>query len=139
MGIGEVAPQDEERIEEFQQLIAELSLLGRKADEIQAQCLRILEPIKAVLEPRFSVRITQCQSQVGSGALPVETMPSFAIAVTSQDANDKHLRELASALRRLEKPVIGSLHNRELVLDLRCLEDEKAFVEQLSELQDLLA
>ena len=116
-----------------------LRLLGRKADEIQAQCLRILEPIKAVLEPRFSVRITQCQSQVGSGALPVETMPSFAIAVTSQDANDKHLRELACALRRLEKPVIGSLHNRELVLDLRCLEDEKTFVEQLSELQDLLA
>jgi L-seryl-tRNA(Ser) seleniumtransferase len=45
------------------------------------------------------------------------------------------LARLAAAFRALPIPVIGRLENGRLKLDLRCLEDEAAFVSQLSELR----
>jgi L-seryl-tRNA(Ser) seleniumtransferase len=41
------------------------------------------------------------------------------------------LKRLAAKFRRLPVPVIGRLANDALVLDLRCLEDEPAFIAQL--------
>ena len=71
-----------------------------------------------------------CNSEVGSGALPVETVPSLAIAVTpsAARASQRLLGTLAAALRRLPMPVIGRIENGALVMDLRCLEDADAFI-----------
>ncbi|MBU6437108.1 MAG: L-seryl-tRNA(Sec) selenium transferase, partial [Betaproteobacteria bacterium] len=49
------------------------------------------------------------------------------------------LDALARALRELPVPVIGRIANDALLLDLRCLEDEGAFVSQLPALRAALA
>jgi L-seryl-tRNA(Ser) seleniumtransferase len=41
------------------------------------------------------------------------------------------LKRLATGLRGLDIPVIGRIEEQALVLDLRCLEDESAFVTNL--------
>lgn len=41
---------------------------------------------------------------------------------------------LAQAFRRLPVPVVGRLHDGRLLPDLRCLEDEAAFLTQLPDL-----
>jgi len=73
------------------------------------------------------VRVEDCRSQIGSGALPVDLLVSAAVTIGGAD-----LDGLAGALRKLPRPVIGRLAQARLVLDCRCLEedDEAGFVAQ---------
>ena len=111
-----------------------LVLLRRNREEIKTQATRLLDIVKNALLPNFNVKIEDCESQVGSGALPVETIASAALVITNPAGDDRRLRELAAEMRRLDKPVIGRLHNGELILDLRCLDDEEGFISQIAQL-----
>jgi L-seryl-tRNA(Ser) seleniumtransferase len=70
------------------------------------------------------------RGQIGSGALPVDLLPSFAIAVRG-----KGLDRLAAAFRGLPIPVIGRIGDGTLYFDLRTLDDEAAFTSQLDKLR----
>jgi L-seryl-tRNA(Ser) seleniumtransferase len=111
-------------------------LLTRPIAEIEATARRVLPALRAKLGAAFSAATTACASQVGSGALPIETLPSLAIAVTPAMARGRGrlLNGLAAALRRLPVPVVGRIENGALLMDLRCLEDADAFVANLSAL-----
>jgi hypothetical protein len=74
-----------------------------------------------------SAEAAACESQIGSGALPLETLPSFAVCLRGAG-----LDALAARLRALPRPVIGRIHEGALWLDLRCLEDEAGFVANLT-------
>ena len=84
--------------------------------------------------PDFRVEVVDCESQIGSGALPLETVPSAGLAIrpAASRGRGRALASLAAALRALPKPVIGRVEDRALVLDLRCLEDEAGFVRNLT-------
>ena len=85
----------------------------------------------------FAVQVAACGSQIGSGALPVESLPSAALRIAPTGPRrgaGGRLQRLAATLRALRVPVIGRLHDGALWLDLRCLDDESGFVEQLSTL-----
>ena len=73
------------------------------------------------------VQAEACLSQIGSGSLPVDRLPSHAVTLAPADGRGKTLEQLATALRELEQPVIGRLKDGRLWLDLRSLEDEAAF------------
>ena len=113
-----------------------LRLLTRAEDSIREQANRLAPKVSSLLGHQFGVDTAAVSSQIGSGALPVEVLPSAALLITAASGEDAPLRVLAEHLRRLPKPVIGRLHNGALLLDLRCLEaiDEDTFIEQLSEL-----
>jgi L-seryl-tRNA(Ser) seleniumtransferase len=72
------------------------------------------------------VGIEPVRGQIGSGALPVDLLPSFAIAVRG-----KGLDRLAAAFRGLPIPVIGRISDGALFFDLRTLDDEAAFARQM--------
>jgi L-seryl-tRNA(Ser) seleniumtransferase len=86
--------------------------------------------VAAKLEARFNVAVVACASQIGSGALPLETIPSAGLAIRprTERGAGRALDRLAAAFRRLPVPVIGRLEDGALILDLRCLEDEAAFM-----------
>ncbi|HEV7814147.1 MAG TPA: L-seryl-tRNA(Sec) selenium transferase, partial [Janthinobacterium sp.] len=77
-------------------------------------------------------------SQIGSGALPVEQLPSFGLAVRAAPTcrAGNALGRLEQRLRALPAPVIGRIGQDTLWLDLRCLEagHQDAFVRQLERL-----
>ncbi|MBK5105513.1 MAG: L-seryl-tRNA(Sec) selenium transferase, partial [Burkholderiales bacterium] len=74
-------------------------------------------------------------SQIGSGALPVDTLPSAGIGLTPRGRRRSGAADaLAAAFRALPVPVIGRISEGELILDLRCLDDEHEFVVQLQHL-----
>lgn len=113
-----------------------LRLLTRDAWEIEAQAQRLLPTISDALGDAISVQVVPCQSQVGSGALPVEQLPSFGLALTpASGGRGKVLDRLAARLRDLPKPVVGRIADGALLLDLRCLDpgDEQAFLAQLQD------
>ena len=109
-----------------------LRLLSRKALDIEAQALRLL-PAVAGRVKGFAVEVVACRSQIGSGALPLETLPSAALAFRTQQGGGA-LAGLAAALRRVPLPIIGRIVDDMLLLDLRCLEDEAAFLTALAAL-----
>jgi L-seryl-tRNA(Ser) seleniumtransferase len=111
-------------------------LLALSAPEIEARARRTLRGLQASVGPAFVVDIVGCQSQIGSGALPLVTLPSAGLAIRPSAArrSGRLLKHLADALRRLAVPVIGRIEDQALVLDLRCLDDEGAFAENLASL-----
>lgn len=113
-----------------------IRLLTRHEDSIREQASRLAPKVSSLLGDQYCVDTVSVSSQIGSGALPVEVLPSGALSITAANGEDKPLRSLAGRLRQLPVPVIGRLQNGVLLLDLRCLEviDEDAFLEQLSEL-----
>ena len=115
-----------------------LRLLARKRDDIVAQAQRLLPHVAAAVGPSIHVETCACESQIGSGALPLDTLPSAGLRLAA--AGGQALDKLIAALRGLSRPVIGHVRDGALVLDLRCLEDEDGFLCALTDLKrDALA
>ena len=84
-----------------------------------------------------NVSVIECESEIGSGALPTRTIASAAVAIRPMggaSGSGTALNQIAAAFRALPIPVIGRIHDDALVFDLRCLFDEDGFVGQLSKL-----
>ncbi|MET3663210.1 L-seryl-tRNA(Sec) selenium transferase [Aquamicrobium ahrensii] len=113
-----------------------LRLLTRSRDEIAALARRLQPAVATALGPAYRVSAADCASQIGSGALPLDMLASAGLALHATDGSGTTLERLASALRRLPVPVIGRIADNALVLDLRCLEDEAAFIANLDGLSD---
>lgn len=119
------------------QRLPTLRLLARGATEIEAVARRLAPALQAGLGERYVVEVVGCTSQVGSGALPVDALPSAGVAIRPARAKGegRALAALVAALRALPTPVIGRVAEQALVLDCRCLEDEAGFLANLEALR----
>ena len=109
-----------------------LRLLTRDPVVIEELAYRLVKVLQDRLN-QCEVTVAQTLSQVGSGALPIDRLQSAALKITRPDFRrpGNSLNRLAKAFRELPIPVIGRISNDALWFDLRCLEDEKDFVENL--------
>jgi len=109
-----------------------LRLLTRPQAEVVELAERLRQPVAAALGEAWLVDVAQVSSQVGSGSLPAETVPSAALAITPAAGKPgKALGELAARLAALPSPVIGRIAKDRLILDLRSLEEPELLLEQL--------
>jgi L-seryl-tRNA(Ser) seleniumtransferase len=108
-----------------------LRMLTRSRPEIEAQARRLLPHATEALGDDFAVEICECQSQIGSGALPLETIASAGLAIAAERKGPE-LERLSAMLRELPRPVIGRIEKERLVLDLRCAGEDEAFLSNLS-------
>jgi len=122
--------------EKLAEQLPTLALLSRTAPDILKQAKRLAPKFASALKNMTSIDIVPCQSQIGSGALPVDLLDSFALSLTPVEGKDRALRALASRLRALPYPVIGRVQNGAILLDLRALTDDERFVDQISLLVD---
>ncbi|AHG20326.1 selenocysteine synthase [Chania multitudinisentens RB-25] len=109
-----------------------LRLLTRPQQEMQASAERLLGQLVPYFAEQFELRAEACWSQIGSGSLPIDRLPSYALTFAPRDGRGSTLEHLAQRWRSLPQPVIGRVHDGKLWLDLRCLEQESALVEVLS-------
>jgi L-seryl-tRNA(Ser) seleniumtransferase len=108
-----------------------LRMLTRSRDEIEAQARRMLPHVGQAFGGDFAVELCECHSQIGSGALPLETIASAGLAVACK-RKGRGLERLSAMLRELPRPVIGRIEKERLVLDLRCAGEDVAFLSNLS-------
>ena len=111
-----------------------LSQLTRPELEIRAAAERLLPSLRAALAGLpVGVSIVPLSSQIGSGSLPIDRLPSAGLAVRPQGRRSGVLNRLEVALRALPQPVIGRIEDGALLLDLRCLAvgQEQEFIDQL--------
>ena len=109
-----------------------LRLLTRSASDITQLAQRLLPSLEGKYGEQFTVCVEPCLSQIGSGSLPVDRLPSAALTFTPKDGRGATLAALTQSLRERPKPIIGRISDGRLWLDLRGLEDEAGFMENLN-------
>ncbi|MFA6698860.1 MAG: L-seryl-tRNA(Sec) selenium transferase [Thiomicrospira sp.] len=123
------------------QNLAALQQLARPQGEILLAAHRLLPALQQALSNLpLTVEVVTLNSQIGSGSLPVERLASAGLAIRSDSKKSGGLNRLESALRQLDKPIIGRIDKGALLLDLRCLAeaDEAVFLQQLNGLTSRL-
>lgn len=124
--------------ETLAQELTTLRLFTRQASDMQTQAELLKPLLQQTLGQGFVVESAAMHSQIGSGALPVENLPSFGLKIypASGKQAGRQLTQLEARFRALPRPVIGRLHDDAFWLDLRCLESaaQAQFIEQLQQL-----
>ncbi len=110
------------------QKLPTLRLLTRPQSQMREQGARLLAPLQAIAGAGFEVKLEDCASQIGSGSLPIDRLPSVALTFSPRDGKGGTLLALANTWRALPQPLIGRISEGRLWLDLRCLEDEAGFI-----------
>ena len=72
------------------------------------------EALAAVLAPLCPCRVVETQGEVGGGSRPGEALPAWAVALEPAG-------ELEAFLRGWRVPILGRIHRRKLLLDVRTL------------------
>ncbi|MBO9715421.1 MAG: L-seryl-tRNA(Sec) selenium transferase, partial [Pseudoxanthomonas sp.] len=117
------------------QRLPTLRLLARPLEDIVAQAGRMAPRVGALLAPHgYTASACDCRSQVGSGALPLDTLASAGLRIVAVEGGGDAPDRLSARLRALPVPVIGRIHDGALLLDLRCLDDDHALLSTLAEL-----
>jgi L-seryl-tRNA(Ser) seleniumtransferase len=128
--------------EKLPQRLPTLRLLCRSQASIRALAEQVVEPLRQALAPRYSVQVADMESQIGSGSLPVDRLPSAGLRIVANSVRRKGvgtaLNQLADLLRALPEPVIGRINEDALLLDLRCLEDPAGLLGQVAALAEAL-
>jgi len=123
--------------EHLAERLTTLRLLTRPVSQLQLQATRLRGALQRALGESYAVGEMPLFSQIGSGALPTEQLPSHGLAVRAVQRKRASLTRLEAAFRALPRPVIGRIADDTLWLDLRCLEptEEAEFVTQLEALR----
>ena len=109
--------------------------LARQQKEITAIANELLQPLQEVMKNIASVKTVVSNSQIGSGALPIDRLPSRALQITPIENSDRSLQQIVHAFRNLPVPVIGRIQSGKLLFDLRTLDDSAIFIAQLEYLK----
>jgi L-seryl-tRNA(Ser) seleniumtransferase len=103
-------------------------MFSRPAEEVGRRTRRLIRRLKNRLpEDAAELTLIAGGSQIGSGAVPVETIPTKLLRVRSPHAAAE---KLSCALRRHDPPVFPRVHQDALLLDMRTvLKGEDGIVE----------
>jgi L-seryl-tRNA(Ser) seleniumtransferase len=96
-----------------------LRMLRRDLADIQAQAQRIVEAIKAA-RPIAMAEVVEGFSQMGSGSLPGQDLPTRLVAVWAKSLSED---EIARRLRRHSPPVFARVAQGRVLADPRTLLD----------------
>ena len=117
--------------------IPTLRLLNRKETDIYKVAEKLYPSIKSKISNIAEVKIIKCKSQIGSGSLPVELLPSYGVEISAKNLkrnSNKLLQSISKKFRELPIPVIGRLSKNSLIFDCRCLEDTTLIIKQLEKI-----
>lgn len=113
-----------------------LASLTRPVEEIEAVAIRIVAALRKYLPEDTIIEVEDGQSEIGSGSLPGEALPTRVIVIRppgNKKVSARRARTLDQAFRSLSRPVISRLTGGTLQMDVRCLDDEASLVEQIQD------
>ena len=122
------------------QRVTAVRQLTRPEAEMRAAAERMLPALQRALAMLpVTVEVVALKSQIGSGSLPIDRLPSAGFAIRPQGRKGGVLNRIEASLRGVAyplRPVIGRIEDGALLLDLRCLDagDETCFTATLAAL-----
>lgn len=102
-------------------LLQELPMLSsftRTLEELQTVAEELAAKLRRVFGETVRVTIGESRVQIGSGSLPVKTLPSLAVVLDSQQMSAEYL---AAQFRAQRTPVIGRTQDGKFWLDVRAI------------------
>ena len=105
--------------------------LARKPEEIKSIAEAVLPAFIKSAGDKATVSVIPSASQIGSGALPLDQLPSFSIRIKPASERNAELQLLTSAFREMSVPVVGRLNDGALLFDLRTLDECALLIDQL--------
>ncbi len=109
----------------------------RSIDELHGIANEIADYLKEIFSDNVAVQTAQTHSQIGSGSLPVETLPSVAVVLNPLEISAE---KLAEHFRHGSIPIIGRIENDQLWFDVRTLyeNEQKQLIETAAEVASKL-
>ncbi len=105
--------------------IPTLRSFTRGVDEIGELGKQLLPRLQRALGDGYSLTLEESTSQIGSGALPTEELPTVVIAIFHETLN---ANRIAESFRRANPPIIGRIQDGRFLLDLRTIFDAEDLV-----------
>lgn len=119
--------------EQAVQHIPVLRMITEPLDEVARRARSLARTIRSTDIPA-KVDVVSCESQIGGGSLPMERIPSMAVAIRPKHES---VAALEDQMRHLAVPMIPRTVNDTIMLDVRTIETED-FKLIAAELQELL-
>lgn len=94
-------------------------MFGLKIADIEKRAKSTAAALRRSVPDDVEISVEPAESQVGSGAVPVQTLPSRVLAVRSGRIA---IDELARRLRRADPPVFGRIAGDRVLLDFRTIQ-----------------
>lgn len=117
------------------QNIPVLRMITKPLEEITKDARSFVRILKNAKLPA-KIEMKECESQIGGGSLPLERIPSMAVAIHPEKIS---VPELETRMRRLPVPIIPRTVNDTVLLDVRTLQrkDFHLIADQLKDLDVL--
>jgi L-seryl-tRNA(Ser) seleniumtransferase len=100
--------------------IPALRAFTRPIADIEETAKRAVPAIAAALGPEFRLSVDEGTSQIGSGALPTDEIPTRVIVI-EHDALEAH--HIAARFRDAQPPILGRVKDGRFLLDARTIFD----------------
>ncbi len=108
--------------EKLAELHPVLNMMSAEADTVRARGERLVAMLSAATANLLKPRLEDSVAQVGSGALPLEEIPSCSVTLCPDFCS---VEELARMLRTGAIPVVGRIQRDRLHLDMRTVSDSQ--------------
>jgi len=109
--------------------IPTLKVFTRSVEEITAMGEQVVPALQHALGKDFRLSLEDSTSQIGSGALPTEEIPSKVIAIRHEAMGADRIAERFRAAR---PPIIGRIKDDRFLLDLRTIFDPEDVIPKWS-------
>ncbi len=114
-----------------------LNRYTRTVEALHAVAAELKKHLQNLFRERVNIQVSETYGQIGSGALPVEILPSVALVLESSDISAEML---AAHFRSTTTPIIGRIKNDLFWLDLRTVYEREQtwIVEAATEVAKML-
>jgi len=105
--------------------IPTLRAFTRSVDEVRTTGQSLLPKLVNALGKDFKLSLQDSTSQIGSGALPTEELPTVVITIENEKLS---ANAIAKRFRQANPPIIGRIQDDKFLLDLRTIFDPNDLV-----------
>ncbi|MFQ5657824.1 MAG: L-seryl-tRNA(Sec) selenium transferase [Candidatus Methylomirabilales bacterium] len=102
--------------------IPALAMIRCPLEEIRQRAERVRKALEEKAQPSFRVTVEEQWSEVGGGAVPTESLPTYCVALESP-RHSPH--QLEATLRSTEPAIVGRIKEEKVLLDLRTVREEE--------------
>ena len=110
--------------------IPTLKAFTRPLKEIEEMGERLLPVLQKKLGQGFTLKLDDSTSQIGSGSLPTEEIPSKVLAIQNQAMGAEKISQM---FRMAVPPILGRVKDNRFLLDLRAVFDPEDLIPNLQD------
>lgn len=102
--------------------IPTLAMISCPPEAIRARAQRVQAALQSQAHPSIKIDVEEHRSEVGGGALPAESLPTYCVAIHSATIPPHRLE---AALRDADPAVVSRIKGEKVLLDLRTVPEEE--------------